>query len=206
MMKSVLLAAGAALALSQAPALAQPATQSAPTPQTAQNVQQKVRSDLQNEGFSDIHVMPESFTVRAKDKAGNPVMMVINPDSFTEVTTYRSDANGTAQNNHETFMTVPHGDKLSSNLVGLSVYNTSNQDIGTIKDIAVGPNGTQAYILGVGGFLGMGDHYVAVNPSALNVSYDANGKKWHATMNATADQLKSAPEFKYSGAWSANKG
>jgi hypothetical protein len=32
-------------------------------------------------------VMPESFLVRAKDQQGNPVMMVINPDSFTEVTT-----------------------------------------------------------------------------------------------------------------------
>ncbi len=30
--------------------------------------------------------MPESFLVRAKDKDGNPVMMVIKPDSFTAVT------------------------------------------------------------------------------------------------------------------------
>ena len=33
-----------------------------------------------------MRVMPESFLVRAKDLAGNPVMMVINPDSFTAVT------------------------------------------------------------------------------------------------------------------------
>jgi hypothetical protein len=30
--------------------------------------------------------MPESFLVRAKDKSGNPVMMVINPDSITSLT------------------------------------------------------------------------------------------------------------------------
>jgi hypothetical protein len=30
--------------------------------------------------------MPSSFLVRAKDSQGNPVMMVINPDSLTEVT------------------------------------------------------------------------------------------------------------------------
>jgi hypothetical protein len=30
--------------------------------------------------------MPSSFLVRAKDSQGNPVMMVINPDSFTEMT------------------------------------------------------------------------------------------------------------------------
>ena len=43
----------------------------------------------------------------------------------------------------------------------------------------------------------MGDHYVAVRPSAVNLSYDPANNKWHATMNANADQLKAAPEYKY---------
>ena len=43
----------------------------------------------------------------------------------------------------------------------------------------------------------MGDHYVAVRPSAINLSYNAGNKKWHAEMNATAAQLKSAPEYKF---------
>jgi hypothetical protein len=51
----------------------------------------------------------------------------------------------------------------------------------------------------VGGFLGMDEHYVVVNPSAITVTYSDSDKKWHAAMNATADQLKAAPEFKYSG-------
>ena len=81
---------------------------------------------------------------------------------------------------------------------GLDVYNGSKQDIGTIKDIAyAGPN-VNAYIVAVGGFLGVGDHYVAVNPSDISVTWDAGAKKWHASMNTTADQLKAAPEFKYS--------
>lgn len=49
----------------------------------------------------------------------------------------------------------------------------------------------------------MGEHYVAVNPSALNVTYKDN--KWHAGMNATVGQLKSAPEFRYTGRWSSSK-
>lgn len=48
----------------------------------------------------------------------------------------------------------------------------------------------------------MGEHYVAVNPEAVNIGYKDN--KWHADMNATADQLKSAPEFKYTGRWASN--
>ena len=46
-----------------------------------------MQDNLAKAGFTDIKVMPESFLVRAKDQQGNPVMMVINPDSFTEVTT-----------------------------------------------------------------------------------------------------------------------
>jgi len=96
------------------------------------------------------------------------------------------------------FANVPAQADLSSKLVGLSVYNGQNTDIGTIKDIAFDANGVQAYILAVGGFLGMGDRYVAVRPSAINITYDATNNKWQASMNTDADQLKSAPEYKYS--------
>jgi hypothetical protein len=63
--------------------------------------------------------------------------------------------------------------------------------------------GAAAFIVSVGGFLGMGDHYAAVSPEAVKITYKDN--KWHAQMNATADQLNSAPEFKYTGRWAANK-
>jgi hypothetical protein len=96
------------------------------------------------------------------------------------------------------FTNVPAQDELSSNVVGLDVYNKDKQNIGTIKDIAFNANGLNGYIIGVGGFLGMGDHYVVVRPTAISLSFNANDKKWHATMNANADQLKAAPEYKYS--------
>lgn len=50
--------------------------------------------------------------------------------------------------------------------------------------------------MAVGGVLGVGYHYVAVRPSAINLTYNNSDKKWHAEMNAV-DQLKSAPEYKY---------
>jgi len=74
------------------------------------------------------------------------------------------------------FTYVPAHDELSSNVVGLDVYNKDKQNIGTI--------------------LGTGDHYVVVRPSAI--SFNAKDNKWHATMNANADQLRAAPEYKYS--------
>jgi sporulation protein YlmC with PRC-barrel domain len=101
---------------------------------------------------------------------------------------------------------VQSADMLTSNVVGLDIYNSQNDDIGKVQDVAVDSSKkVTGYILSVGGFLGMGTHYVAVNPDALMVNYDAQSKAWKATMNATKDQLKSAPEFKYGGQWTASK-
>ncbi len=94
------------------------------------------------------------------------------------------------------FTYVPAQDELSSNVIGLDVYNEDMQNIGTIKDMALDANGLNGYIVSVGEFLGMGEHYVVVRPSAI--SFNAKDNKWHATMNAKADQLKAAPEYKYS--------
>jgi PRC-barrel domain len=94
------------------------------------------------------------------------------------------------------FTYVPAHDELSSNVVGLDVYNKDKQNIGTITDIALDANGLNGYIVNVGDFLGMGDHYVVVRPSVM--SFNAKDDKWHATMNVTADQVKAAPEYKYS--------
>jgi hypothetical protein len=50
------------------------------------NLRQQLQDKLSKAGFTDIKVMPSSFYVQAKDKKGDPVAMVIGPDSFTEVT------------------------------------------------------------------------------------------------------------------------
>ena len=90
---------------------------------------------------------------------------------------------------------------------GTAVYNPDGNKLGSIDDLMIDKwSGQVRYaVLEFGGFLGMGDHYVAVNPSAVKVTYNDSDKKWHAKMNATADQLKAAPEFKYTGRWSSNR-
>jgi sulfite reductase beta subunit-like hemoprotein len=104
------------------------------------------------------------------------------------------------------FVEVQNSDMLTSNVVGLDIHNGQNDNIGKIQDLAFDASKkVTGYILSVGGFLGMGTRYVAVNPDAVMVSYDAQNKVWKATMNATKDQLKSAPEFKYSGQWTASR-
>lgn len=109
-------------------------------------------------------------------------------------------------NKGPSFVQVQNTDMLSSNLVGLDIYNGQNNKIGKIQDIAFDSSKQlTGYILSVGGFLGVGTHYVVVNPSSVNVSYDDQNKVWRASMNATKAELKAAPEFKYSGQWTASR-
>jgi hypothetical protein len=47
------------------------------------------------------------------------------------------------------FTYVPAQDELSSNVIGLDVYNEDKQNIGTIKDMALDANGLNGYIVSV---------------------------------------------------------
>jgi len=71
----------------------------------------------------------------------------------------------------ETFVTVPEtGAWRVSDLQGKAVYDSEGTSIGDIKDVLVSQNGSvNAVIIGVGGFLGIGEKNVAVNMSALQL-------------------------------------
>jgi hypothetical protein len=207
-MRTLLLASAAALVISQAAIAQTPNATNNTASQTGagQHMRSNLKSMLEKSGYKDVSINASAFVIHAKDADGNAVVMSVSPDSFTEVTDVNATdgrTTGTSANSagtSEEFVSVPNNDELSSKVVGLDIYNGSNQNIGQIKDIAMNQNRrTQAYIVSVGGFLGMGEHYVAVNPSAVKVSYNESDKKWHASMSATADQLKAAPEFKYAG-------
>jgi sporulation protein YlmC with PRC-barrel domain len=123
----------------------------------------------------------------------------------------------------------------ASKVVGLSVYNDNNESVGSINDLLTDKNGNiKAVVVGVGGFLGVGEHLVAVpfdkikfvnEPVAYTGTAGASGNRpasstttgaaptsatpataskpnpWypdHAVLNATKDELKAMPEFKYS--------
>ena len=84
---------------------------------------------------------------------------------------------------------------FSSKLKGLNVYNQKDEKVGEITDLAIGKGEQiQAMILSVGGFLGVGEHYVAVSPASVRVSYNKDKDTWSAKMNTTKEALKAAPE------------
>jgi PRC-barrel domain len=81
----------------------------------------------------------------------------------------------------------------ASKINGSPVFNRDKDRLGTIDDLIVVPNNKDAYvILSVGGFLGMGTHFVAVPFSEIRIV-----EKQMQLPDATKDSLKSLPEFKY---------
>jgi hypothetical protein len=81
----------------------------------------------------------------------------------------------------------------ASKIVGSDVYNGADESVGTVDDVIISNDGKVPYVvLAVGGFLGLGQRLVVVDSSALSIK---DGKIVIA--NASRDQLKSLPEFKY---------
>ena len=146
----------------------------------------------------------------------------------------------TATTDRSNINTAVHkdGQWRASKLIGVNVYNDNNEKIGDIEELIVDKSGkVENVVLGVGGFLGMGEHYVAVpmeklkwvnepvrtsstttapkdKPTAsttnagttsgeatrANRAERAADEKWypdHAVFDATKDQLKAMPQFKY---------
>jgi sporulation protein YlmC with PRC-barrel domain len=116
----------------------------------------------------------------------------------------------------------------ASKLVGVNVYNNDNEKIGDISEILLDTSGkVSGVIIGVGGFLGLGQHDVlvpmeqlkfvneprsattsttttpaspATAPTTGTTTARSANEKWypdHALMSATKDQLKGMLAFKY---------
>ena len=61
----------------------------------------------------------------------------------------------------------------ASKLMGLDVYNEANEKLGDINELILDKNGkVNAVVIGVGGFLGMGEHDIAVTMDKLKFVED----------------------------------
>lgn len=99
-----------------------------------------------------------------------------------------------------TYYTQSGEDYRVSRIIGVNVRNNQNESVGEVEDLIMDPKGdVKAAIISVGGFLGIGERWVAVNYESLNMMPDGNN--FRVVMNTTRDQMKSAPEFKYESSW-----
>src|ERR1700677_1919401 len=88
--------------------------------------------------------------------AGSALLVTV---AFAQTPAATSDGTNAAPMSNSSLQ----GDWRTSKVVGLSVYNDNNESIGSINDLLTDKSGTiKAVVLGVGGFLGVGAHLVAV--------------------------------------------
>lgn len=121
------------------------------------------------------------------------------------------------------------GNWRASTLMGLNVYNEANEKLGDINELLVDKSGKiNAVVIGIGGFLGMGEHDIAVSMDKLKFveepvrtsasststtsrdtttgaastnTTNRSANDWvpdHAVMSGNKEQLKALPQFKYS--------
>jgi sporulation protein YlmC with PRC-barrel domain len=87
-----------------------------------------------------------------------------------------------------------NGQISASALLNESVVNANNEPIGDINDVLLDQSGKVAsVIVGVGGFLGLGEKDVALNFDQLN--FNNNGNDLAVTSDATRETLQAAPAY-----------
>ncbi len=120
------------------------------------------------------------------------------PDSSTTQKSAQAPVPATGTDQAGGYLTVQSADQISARTyMGQSVYNGQNESIGSINDLILQKQGgVVAAVVGVGGFLGMGQKNVAVPFDKINAAQNAQDGTIKLTTTETADALKAAPEFK----------
>jgi sporulation protein YlmC with PRC-barrel domain len=84
---------------------------------------------------------------------------------------------------------------LASEFIGATVYNSADENLGSVSDIVLAKEGgIEAAVIGVGGFLGIGAKNVAVSFDEIEQSTDEDGNL-KLILNASKEELDAAPEY-----------
>ncbi|WP_029042198.1 PRC-barrel domain-containing protein [Cucumibacter marinus] len=105
---------------------------------------------------------------------------------------------GTPMESVDGFFSPSEDQILASELLGQGVFSGVDENaerVGDVNDVVMGPGGrAEAVVIGVGGFLGLGEKNVAVDFSQLTWTVNANGDQVLIT-SITREQLEAAPGF-----------
>lgn len=97
------------------------------------------------------------------------------------------------------YVTFSQADLTASTLDGLNVYNNQNEEVGEITDLVIKDGSTiSGVVVSVGGFLGLGERYVLLDPSSVVLSNRDDTLR--AYVNTSKEELTDAPEFTYDNA------
>jgi hypothetical protein len=98
-----------------------------------------------------------------------------------------------------TFISRQNPDQwVMSKFKGTNVLGLNDEKIGDVNDIVFDKNGSiLAYVVGVGGFLGIGSKDVGLTPASFQVVKGDVGAADKLKVTMTKDDLNKAPAFEY---------
>lgn len=95
------------------------------------------------------------------------------------------------------YMTVDPVDLTAENLTGARVYDANDEDIGEVDELLLSAEGNNIdqVVVDVGGFLGMGEHEVAVTMEELHIMRADDGSELRVYIDASKEELEAQPEY-----------
>ena len=136
-------------------------------------------------------------------------MMGLSPQAVSQTSPTQRDAAPAARPNTDVKREVPQtpvtgqilvqdqNTILARDLVGQTVYDPDNAKIGSISDLILSKDGksVEGFVIGVGGFLGIGEKAVALKLDRLKMTPEQDGAL-KLVMDIKKDELSNAPTFK----------
>lgn len=118
------------------------------------------------------------------------------PSDAQKAAGHRNMRDGPHMQNRGYINVIPAKGTQASNLIGAEVKTTGDEDIGSVDDLIIDENGqVVAIVVSIGGIMGMGEKGVAIGWG--NVTRSGTSDKQELRIDATREDLDSAPEFKY---------
>jgi PRC-barrel domain len=134
-------------------------------------------------------------TAKTPEASDTTVVAPAPVDVTKDATTVTKDtmAVTTADDGKNMWLTQGNAELRASKLIGSTVTNAAGESIGDINEVLLGQDGKMAaVVIGVGGFLGLGEREVAVKFDALKMQRATNGSILF-TVDVTKETLQIAP-------------
>jgi len=115
-------------------------------------------------------------------------------DQMKSDTSRSSDTSKSTSASASTISSQKPDQLLATKIKGADVMGADDKKIGDVSDLLFSKDGKlEAYVISVGGFLGVGAKEVALAPSAVQLAQDKDN--WTLKVSASKDQLTQAPNF-----------
>ncbi len=141
---------------------------------------------------------PTTPSSPATPPASSPAPTTPPAAKMPDTSSKAADTSKAAEAKKASFVSTQQPDQLlASKFKGTDVLGSDGKSIGDVSDILFDKSGKiEAYVISVGGFLGVGSKSVAMPPSSFEVVPAQNGASPKLKTAMTKDELKQAQNFK----------